>query len=124
MTTRSDCAVCYETYQNEGGQCPKLLPCSHTVCLRCLRQLAGNGYSQVKCPECRATCPLPQGGPSDVPNNRYLLENIELAVENTELAVENTELAAKKYRTRHRKYKTIRRKNRTRRNEDRTGRRK
>ena len=96
MTTRSDCPVCYETYQNEGGQCPKLLPCSHTVCLSCLRQLAGNGYSQVKCPECRAACPLPQGGPSDVPNNRYLLENIELAAENTELAVENTELAAKK----------------------------
>ena len=60
MTT--ECPVCFDTYQNEGEQCPKLLPCSHTVCLNCLGQLARNGNSHVRCPECRELNLFPQGG--------------------------------------------------------------
>lgn len=77
MTT--ECCVCLETYQADGARCPKLLPCSHTVCLSCLEQLAGNGYSQVKCPECRTFCPLPQGDVEAFPTNRYMLSNLQLA---------------------------------------------
>ena len=77
MTT--ECCVCLETYQADGARCPKLLPCSHTVCLSCLEQLAGDGYSQIKCPECRTFCPLPQGGAEAFPTNRYVLTNLQLA---------------------------------------------
>ena len=34
-----ECTICTYEYQAEGDRCPKLLTCSHTVCLECLRQL-------------------------------------------------------------------------------------
>ena len=75
----SECPICFDTYQNEGPHRPKLLICSHTVCLSCLEQLARDGNSPVNCPECRAVCPLPQGGADAFPTNRYVLSNLQLA---------------------------------------------
>ena len=72
MTT--ECSVCFETYQNEGPKCPKLLPCSHTVCLSCLKRFTRYRHSQIKCPECQRLTSLPPEGAGAFPTNRYVLE--------------------------------------------------
>ena len=84
----SACCVCFETYVWQGDMCPKLLPCSHTVCLNCLRKLIAEEL--VQCPECREYHQVPSQGAQIFPTNRYVLENIELAERNAEL--EGTQL--------------------------------
>ena len=45
-----ECAICLDLYEE-----PKVLPCQHTYCRKCLEQLAfGDGrIRRVNCPECR-----------------------------------------------------------------------
>ena len=35
----TNCPVCFEVYTEEEGLVPRLLPCTHTVCERCIKQL-------------------------------------------------------------------------------------
>ncbi len=45
------CGVCTDVFED-----PKLLPCSHTYCLKCLEKIVGQiASNHVKCPECRET---------------------------------------------------------------------
>ncbi len=67
-----NCSVCLESYEEEGDLCPKWLPCSHTVCLGCLRHL--NQFRQITCPECRALHSVPTRGPEAFRTNRDILE--------------------------------------------------
>ena len=78
----SNCPVCFEIY-TEGNRCPKLLPCTHTVCVLCLRQLVRD--SRVQCPECRLHHSVSSGSVHAFPTNRYVLEIIELAQRNATL---------------------------------------
>ncbi|ETN83072.1 hypothetical protein NECAME_01871, partial [Necator americanus] len=58
----------FELFQ--GIRKPKLLPCSHSVCLSCLEQLAAlpqNDALSLRCPMCREVCVLPAGGVSGLP---------------------------------------------------------
>ncbi len=64
-----ECTVCLEEFEEEGDRVPKLLPCSHTLCLGCLEQLERG--SRVVCPECRAQHRAPPQGPQGFPTNRY-----------------------------------------------------
>ena len=70
----TECSICLEKYEKQGDKIPKLLPCSHTVCLQCTGQLIQN--SKLICPECRTENIVPAGG---FPANRYLIENLDLA---------------------------------------------
>ena len=78
-----DCCVCFEKYQSVGNQSPRLLPCTHTVCLACVTRLVEGALLQ--CPECRKNHPVPPEGARGFPTNRYILENIELAERNATL---------------------------------------
>ena len=73
----TECSVCMENYDTEGDRCPKLLPCSHTVCLRCLRQLTRG--RRVQCPVCRKAHQTPHADVANYPTNRYLLDNLQSA---------------------------------------------
>ena len=75
------CGICFEEYEEEGEKKPKLLPCSHTFCLQCLRQLSAHG-TEITCPECRDVTRLPQGGVANFPTNRYVLEIIRITRRN------------------------------------------
>ncbi len=66
------CSVCTDDYQDTGTRIPKLLPCSHTVCLGCLGSMVQGG--QVTCPECRARHVVPSGQPEGFNTNRYVLD--------------------------------------------------
>ncbi|KAK9392356.1 RING finger protein-like [Crotalus adamanteus] len=75
-----ECNICYEFYQDATRRVPKLLWCSHTVCLACLRKLACRSrmVSFVVCPFCRMVTLVPQGGLQALKNNETLLREIGL----------------------------------------------
>ena len=54
------CCVCLERYR-----CPKLLPCFHTFCQRCVEKVAGTRPS-FPCPTCRTVAVMPPGGAADL----------------------------------------------------------
>ncbi|CAL2035023.1 unnamed protein product [Caenorhabditis brenneri] len=59
------CSTCLYTYDGNTRK-PKLLPCSHSVCLSCVTQLAELSPETVpptvRCPLCREICTIPAGG--------------------------------------------------------------
>ncbi|XP_070204733.1 tripartite motif-containing protein 3-like [Littorina saxatilis] len=62
------CSLCLEILTS-----PKLLPCSHTYCLKCLEDLTSRrGSGSFLCPQCRGDVTIPVGGVSAFQNNYYL----------------------------------------------------
>ena len=45
------CQICLEDFEESGDHVPRILPCSHTLCEKCLKQLIQGKF--VHCPECR-----------------------------------------------------------------------
>jgi len=39
------CHICLENLRD-----PRMLPCSHTYCLKCMKDLASNNHGQFQCP--------------------------------------------------------------------------
>ena len=71
------CQVCLENFKDTGDQVPRLMPCSHTLCERCLKQLIkpSNKGDKIECPECRKTHAVVDGVKT-FPQNKYILTNI------------------------------------------------
>ncbi|KAK7474366.1 hypothetical protein BaRGS_00034414 [Batillaria attramentaria] len=62
------CPLCLDTFRS-----PKLLPCSHTFCEACLKDLVSNHPSGMfPCPSCREEILVPQDGVSAFKNNFYI----------------------------------------------------
>ncbi|KAI8507001.1 hypothetical protein Bbelb_154400 [Branchiostoma belcheri] len=66
------CAVCMGLYED-----PKLLPCFHTFCRKCIESVANNsGGRRFKCPLCRVNVMLPSpvfsGGAAKISSNFYI----------------------------------------------------
>lgn len=57
--TNNECPICFESYI-----CPKLLPCAHTFCYKCIKDCAyeSEGRFLLKCPLCRAMCDNTEDG--------------------------------------------------------------
>ena len=53
------CSVCLELFDE-----PKVLPCCHTFCLKCLQKTARSAQKkgEITCPQCRKTHAIPAGG--------------------------------------------------------------
>ena len=51
------CSICLELFSD-----PRLLPCLHTYCLKCLQGLVSDKKSDLSCPQCRAKYKIPKGG--------------------------------------------------------------
>ncbi|CAI2347197.1 unnamed protein product [Caenorhabditis sp. 36 PRJEB53466] len=64
------CSTCLYTFDANTRK-PKLLPCSHSVCLFCVTQLAEispeTDPPSLRCPLCREVCPIPAGGVTSFP---------------------------------------------------------
>ena len=45
------CCICFDDFEENSDHVPIILPCRHTLCNLCARQLTKHG--RVKCPECR-----------------------------------------------------------------------
>ncbi|XP_070206013.1 uncharacterized protein [Littorina saxatilis] len=70
------CSLCLEVFT-----CPKLLPCHHTFCLTCLKDLTSRqGTASFSCPQCRLDVVIPAGGVAAFQSNFYLRsEDLERA---------------------------------------------
>ena len=67
------CGVCWENYDENGEHIPRLLPCSHTVCESCIKDIMTK--TTLKCPECRKKHRCTNREKS-FPQNKYLLIHI------------------------------------------------
>ena len=70
----TECPICMEVASD-----PKLLPCIHTFCLKCLNQLWADKRpgDKVPCPMCRAEFIIPFGGFTNLPRNSFIEKLIE-----------------------------------------------
>ena len=85
----TQCCICREVYKR-----PKVLPCLHTFCLKCLQQYA-EGLSKkpvdskkpgeskepgdnTNCPLCRQEFVIPQGGIASLPGNFFIEKLVDL----------------------------------------------
>jgi tripartite motif-containing protein 2/3 len=66
----------------DGGEhTPKLLPCSHTVCLHCLSRIAASqtrDTGSFRCPICRELITIPRGGVSALPPSFLVNQLLDL----------------------------------------------
>ena len=87
MAERGDrvtcCIVCSEKYRETGEHCPRIFPCSHTVCEGCITQKLLQRFS-LDCPQCGASHFAPDGLDS-FPTNMYILAYIHSRPENKAL---------------------------------------
>ena len=67
----SSCPICLEEYFE-----PKVLPCFHNICKKCLKELMHHHTLSFLCPICRAVCPVPERGVDGFPTNVYLVRLI------------------------------------------------
>ena len=71
------CLVCFEDYTEMGDHIPRLLPCTHTICQKCLCDLVrGKNKKSLRCPECRRHHQA-QYGLRSFPQNKYVLAHIK-----------------------------------------------
>ncbi|XP_077379760.1 tripartite motif-containing protein 2 isoform X2 [Festucalex cinctus] len=61
------CGICLERYHN-----PKVLPCLHTFCERCLQNYIPAHSLTLSCPVCRQTSILPEKGVAALQNNFFI----------------------------------------------------
>ena len=59
---------------------PKLLPCSHTICLQCLTVIAADAgdEAEILCPICRQRISVPAGGVSSLPPSYIVNQLLEM----------------------------------------------
>ncbi|XP_054837134.1 E3 ubiquitin-protein ligase RNF182-like [Eublepharis macularius] len=65
-----ECKICYEAFDGHARR-PKLLPCQHGMCARCLRKMADVGDSPgcLSCPFCRQETLLPDQDVGQLPDD-------------------------------------------------------
>jgi hypothetical protein len=79
-----ECPICAETFTD-----PRVLPCIHTFCLKCLQKYGKDNKpgDEVSCPLCRARFIVPLKGfdglPSNYVVNKLLLRSKQLSGETT-----------------------------------------
>ncbi|KAM3616911.1 uncharacterized protein V6R79_025937 [Siganus canaliculatus] len=67
------CSICLDRYHN-----PKVLPCLHTFCERCLQNYIPPQSLTLSCPVCRQTSILPEKGVSALQNNFFITNLMEV----------------------------------------------
>lgn len=61
------CPICLETYRT-----PKVLPCLHTFCLHCLKELSNPEERLIICPTCRCEVAIPKEGVASLSSNFFI----------------------------------------------------
>ena len=67
------CQICLEDFKETGDHVPRILPCSHTLCEKCLKQLVRENH--LECPECREKHRV-VNEVKTFPQNKYILAYI------------------------------------------------
>ena len=68
------CSICLELFND-----PRVLPCLHTYCLKCLQGLVSDQKSDLSCPQCRAKHEIPKGDVTNFLCDLSILPELEAA---------------------------------------------
>ena len=68
------CSICLELFSD-----PRILPCLHTYCLKCLQGLVSDQKSDLSCPQCRAKHEIPKGDVTNFLCDLSILPELEVA---------------------------------------------
>ena len=74
MDDTTFCPVCFEEFKETGDHVPRLLPCTHTLCHRCVCELLRENI--LTCPQDRQEHPA-KSGTISFPQNKYILKNLK-----------------------------------------------
>jgi len=71
----TECSICTEVYTD-----PRVLPCGHTFCLKCIEGWSKDKEpgDKVACPLCRKEFTLPSNGVSDLPKNFFVNDFLQM----------------------------------------------
>ncbi|XP_041378952.1 E3 ubiquitin-protein ligase TRIM71-like [Gigantopelta aegis] len=70
------CEICLE-YFDDQDKSPRILPCFHSFCCRCLESIWEKSPAGVRCPNCRQVWPVQKNIPGTFPQNKVLRNLIE-----------------------------------------------
>ncbi|XP_041356491.1 E3 ubiquitin/ISG15 ligase TRIM25-like isoform X2 [Gigantopelta aegis] len=65
------CEICLE-YFDDQDKSPRILPCFHSFCCRCLESIWEKSPAGVRCPNCRQVWPVQKNIPGTFPQNKVL----------------------------------------------------
>jgi len=70
-----ECPICTELYMD-----PRVLPCIHTFCLKCIKELSKDKQpgDKLACPLCRKEFAVPSNGVDDLPKNFCVANFLEV----------------------------------------------
>ena len=68
------CSVCCEEFAETGDHVPRLLPCSHTMCNKCVKEISKKTF--LVCVECRKKHTIPSKTKT-FPQNKYILNALK-----------------------------------------------
>ncbi|ESO92179.1 hypothetical protein LOTGIDRAFT_121225, partial [Lottia gigantea] len=57
MSNIPACIICFSSFTT-----PKVLPCGHTSCLRCIERYISDKIEKFPCPYCKQNVEIPEGG--------------------------------------------------------------
>jgi len=71
----TECAICTEVYTD-----PRVLPCLHTYCLKCIEAWSKDKQpgDKLACPLCRKEFILSSNGVEDLPRNFFVLKFLQM----------------------------------------------
>lgn len=72
------CPLCLDNFDD-----PRILPCSHTFCLKCLKQLAASNHGKFKCPLRDSANEIAANKIDALPINRIVRGIVDLVKQNT-----------------------------------------
>src|SRR6218665_2363123 len=76
LNALTGCSICFDDCND-----PRALPCLHTFCLKCLRNLARYKFpgERIRCPLCRKKFSIPRDGVGGLPKNPIVSRIIEIS---------------------------------------------
>ena len=80
------CQICLEDFEETGDHVPRILPCSHSLCEKCLIPLVRTSVrgKRVVCPECRKKHAMVDV--KTFPQNKYIMTNLKERRKEREIA--------------------------------------
>nr|DBA29018.1 TPA: hypothetical protein GDO54_009288 [Pyxicephalus adspersus] len=81
------CSICLDRYKN-----PKVLPCLHTFCERCLQNYIPAHSLTLSCPVCRQTSILPEKGVSALQNNFFITNLMDVLQRSPDNGIEESSI--------------------------------
>jgi hypothetical protein len=83
LNSQLECSVCYQMFQD-----PRILPCGHTFCLKCLQDIVRAAASEtdktLSCPTCRAAFQVSSQNLQELPKNFTVVQLISALLANSQ----------------------------------------